>query len=182
MFGLKILLSWPMVISPIKNSIQPVFLKFKPFSLSSLKIFNGVQGFYTHILPLYHFGIFKPNTSDQLQLTDEFQTVKWNVWSYNMDSYLLKLVFMYEIMIWMKFLHPKFTYFFSRIFPTWCVFWLFNVHIWFTESIIFCCSFRVRFHYGHPDVFDRLFHIPRGGISKASKGINLSEDIFAGIF
>ncbi|KAJ7948849.1 Callose synthase-like protein [Quillaja saponaria] len=39
---------------------------------------------------------------------------------------------------------------------------------------------RVRFHYGHPDVFDRIFHITRGGISKASKTINLSEDIFAG--
>ncbi|XP_073110666.1 putative callose synthase 8 isoform X2 [Elaeis guineensis] len=39
---------------------------------------------------------------------------------------------------------------------------------------------RVRFHYGHPDVFDRVFHITRGGISKASKTINLSEDIFAG--
>jgi 1,3-beta-glucan synthase component len=39
---------------------------------------------------------------------------------------------------------------------------------------------RVRFHYGHPDIFDRLFHITRGGISKASKIINLSEDIFAG--
>ncbi|KAJ8504487.1 hypothetical protein OPV22_005373 [Ensete ventricosum] len=39
---------------------------------------------------------------------------------------------------------------------------------------------RVRFHYGHPDVFDRIFHITRGGISKASRGINLSEDIFAG--
>eukprot|EP01018_Ginkgo_biloba_P025952 Gb_32715 [translate_table: standard] len=39
---------------------------------------------------------------------------------------------------------------------------------------------KVRFHYGHPDVFDRLFHITRGGISKASKAINLSEDIFAG--
>ncbi|KAG1358945.1 Callose synthase 4 [Cocos nucifera] len=39
---------------------------------------------------------------------------------------------------------------------------------------------RVRFHYGHPDVFDRIFHITRGGISKASQGINLSEDIFAG--
>ncbi|XP_024190298.1 callose synthase 2 [Rosa chinensis] len=39
---------------------------------------------------------------------------------------------------------------------------------------------RVRFHYGHPDVFDRLFHLTRGGISKASKVINLSEDIFAG--
>ncbi|GJM94221.1 hypothetical protein PR202_ga10850 [Eleusine coracana subsp. coracana] len=39
---------------------------------------------------------------------------------------------------------------------------------------------KVRFHYGHPDVFDRLFHITRGGVSKASKVINLSEDIFAG--
>ncbi|URD74284.1 callose synthase [Musa troglodytarum] len=33
---------------------------------------------------------------------------------------------------------------------------------------------RVRFHYGHPDVFDRLFHLTRGGVSKASKIINLS--------
>lgn len=41
-------------------------------------------------------------------------------------------------------------------------------------------QFRVRMHYGHPDVFDRIFHISRGGISKASRGINLSEDIFAG--
>ncbi|KAL9257817.1 putative callose synthase 8, partial [Drosera capensis] len=39
---------------------------------------------------------------------------------------------------------------------------------------------RVRFHYGHPDFFDRVFHITRGGISKASKTINLSEDVFAG--
>ncbi|XP_057853796.2 callose synthase 5 [Cryptomeria japonica] len=39
---------------------------------------------------------------------------------------------------------------------------------------------KVRFHYGHPDVFDRIFHITRGGISKASRVINLSEDIFAG--
>ncbi|XVF18396.1 hypothetical protein REPUB_Repub11eG0018000 [Reevesia pubescens] len=39
---------------------------------------------------------------------------------------------------------------------------------------------RVRFHYGHPDIFDRVFHITRGGISKASKTINLSEDVFAG--
>lgn len=35
-------------------------------------------------------------------------------------------------------------------------------------------------HYGHPDVFDRIFHITRGGISKASRVINISEDIFAG--
>ncbi|KAL8152111.1 hypothetical protein V2J09_021919 [Rumex salicifolius] len=39
---------------------------------------------------------------------------------------------------------------------------------------------KARFHYGHPDIFDRIFHITRGGISKASRGINLSEDIFAG--
>ncbi|DBA01290.1 TPA: hypothetical protein N0F65_001795 [Lagenidium giganteum] len=39
---------------------------------------------------------------------------------------------------------------------------------------------RVRLHYGHPDVFNKLFFMTRGGISKASKGINLSEDIFAG--
>ncbi|XP_071726547.1 callose synthase 3-like [Rutidosis leptorrhynchoides] len=39
---------------------------------------------------------------------------------------------------------------------------------------------KVRFHYGHPDVFERLFHLTRGGISKASKIVNLSEDIFAG--
>ncbi|KAL2496657.1 Callose synthase 7 [Forsythia ovata] len=39
---------------------------------------------------------------------------------------------------------------------------------------------RVRFHYGHPDIFDRIFHLTRGGISKASKTINLSEDVFSG--
>ncbi|KAH9624615.1 hypothetical protein KSS87_010318 [Heliosperma pusillum] len=39
---------------------------------------------------------------------------------------------------------------------------------------------RVRMHYGHPDVFDRIFHITRGGISKSSRVINISEDIFAG--
>ena len=40
---------------------------------------------------------------------------------------------------------------------------------------------KVRFHYGHPDVFDKLFHLTRGGVSKASNIINLSGDIFAGI-
>ncbi|XP_061343058.1 callose synthase 9 [Gastrolobium bilobum] len=39
---------------------------------------------------------------------------------------------------------------------------------------------KVRMHYGHPDVFDRLFHITRGGISKASRVINISEDIYSG--
>lgn len=37
-------------------------------------------------------------------------------------------------------------------------------------------------HYGHPDVFDRIFHISRGGISKASRVINISEDIYAGTY
>ena len=41
---------------------------------------------------------------------------------------------------------------------------------------------RVRMHYGHPDVFDRIFHITRGGISKASRVINISEDIYAGSY
>lgn len=36
-------------------------------------------------------------------------------------------------------------------------------------------------HYGHPDVFDRIFHVTRGGISKASRVINISEDIYAGM-
>ncbi|KAK3152612.1 hypothetical protein QOZ80_2BG0161290 [Eleusine coracana subsp. coracana] len=39
---------------------------------------------------------------------------------------------------------------------------------------------RVRFHYGHPDIFDRIFHLTRGGVSKASKTMNLSEDVFGG--
>ncbi|DAZ93604.1 TPA: hypothetical protein N0F65_003654 [Lagenidium giganteum] len=37
-----------------------------------------------------------------------------------------------------------------------------------------------RMHYGHPDVFDKVIAMTRGGLSKASKGINLSEDVFAG--
>lgn len=40
--------------------------------------------------------------------------------------------------------------------------------------------FYCRMHYGHPDVFDKLLTITRGGVSKASRGINLSEDVFAG--
>ncbi|CAM9689894.1 unnamed protein product, partial [Ectocarpus fasciculatus] len=39
---------------------------------------------------------------------------------------------------------------------------------------------HVRFHYGHPDIFDRMSAITMGGVSKACKGIHLSEDIFAG--
>lgn len=39
---------------------------------------------------------------------------------------------------------------------------------------------KIRQHYGHPDFFDKLFVVTEGGMSKASKGINLSEDVFAG--
>ncbi|CCI46822.1 unnamed protein product [Albugo candida] len=38
----------------------------------------------------------------------------------------------------------------------------------------------VRMHYGHPDIFDKVLALTRGGVSKSSKGINLSEDVFAG--
>ena len=33
---------------------------------------------------------------------------------------------------------------------------------------------------GHPDLLDKLHFATRGGVSKASKEINLSEDIFSG--
>merc|ERR1712054_204391 len=39
---------------------------------------------------------------------------------------------------------------------------------------------QIRQHYGHPDLFDKLFVMTEGSMSKASKGINLSEDVFAG--
>ena len=39
---------------------------------------------------------------------------------------------------------------------------------------------NIRQHYGHPDMFDKIFIMTEGGMSKASKGINLSEDVFAG--
>jgi callose synthase len=35
-------------------------------------------------------------------------------------------------------------------------------------------------HYGHPDIFDKIFHASRGGISKANKTLCVSEDIFGG--
>ena len=31
---------------------------------------------------------------------------------------------------------------------------------------------------GHPDLLDKLHFLSRGGVSKASKEINLSEDVF----
>ncbi|KAI9121394.1 hypothetical protein K1719_008427 [Acacia pycnantha] len=39
---------------------------------------------------------------------------------------------------------------------------------------------KVQMHYGHPDVFDKFWFLGRGGVSKASRVINISEDIFAG--
>lgn len=39
---------------------------------------------------------------------------------------------------------------------------------------------HIRQHYGHPDLFDKMFVMTEGGMSKASRGINLSEDVFAG--
>jgi len=40
---------------------------------------------------------------------------------------------------------------------------------------------NVRFHYGHPDFFDKLWVMTRGGLSKACKDIHVSEDIFGGL-
>ncbi|KAE8677918.1 Callose synthase 11 [Hibiscus syriacus] len=37
---------------------------------------------------------------------------------------------------------------------------------------------KIRLHYGHPDIFDRFWFLARGGLSKASRVINISEDIF----
>eukprot|EP00026_Physarum_polycephalum_P000175 Phypoly_transcript_00175.p1 GENE.Phypoly_transcript_00175~~Phypoly_transcript_00175.p1 ORF type:complete len:1332 (+),score=195.82 Phypoly_transcript_00175:2237-6232(+) len=45
---------------------------------------------------------------------------------------------------------------------------------------VLASSLNVRMHYGHPDFIDAFWAINRGGLSKASKQINLSEDIFAG--
>ena len=38
----------------------------------------------------------------------------------------------------------------------------------------------VRFHYGHPDLWNKLFVMTRGGVSKATRGFHISEDVFAG--
>ena len=40
---------------------------------------------------------------------------------------------------------------------------------------------RVRFHYGHPDVWDKVWALSSGGVSKASKTLHVSEDIFGGV-
>jgi len=38
-----------------------------------------------------------------------------------------------------------------------------------------------RMHYGHPDIMNKLAMMQQGGVSKATKTLNLSEDIFAGM-
>jgi len=38
-----------------------------------------------------------------------------------------------------------------------------------------------RMHYGHPDIMNKLYMMQQGGVSKATKTLNLSEDIFAGM-
>lgn len=40
---------------------------------------------------------------------------------------------------------------------------------------------HTRLHYGHPDFCDRHFATARGGFAKASRGINVSEDVYAGL-
>ncbi len=35
-------------------------------------------------------------------------------------------------------------------------------------------------HYGHPDIFDKIYAIGNAGVSKANKRVHLNEDIFAG--
>ena len=39
----------------------------------------------------------------------------------------------------------------------------------------------VRFHYGHPDVWDKAFTMTNGGVSKASRAIHVAEDFFGGV-
>ncbi|GAA5865846.1 hypothetical protein JCM3774_003116 [Rhodotorula dairenensis] len=38
-----------------------------------------------------------------------------------------------------------------------------------------------KLHYGHPDFLNAIFMTTRGGLSKAQKGLHLSEDIYAGM-
>ncbi len=40
---------------------------------------------------------------------------------------------------------------------------------------------NVRLHYGHPDVFDKLATMTRGGVSKATRGLHVSEDLMGGL-
>eukprot|EP00929_Paragymnodinium_shiwhaense_P124247 TRINITY_DN9934_c0_g2_i1.p1 TRINITY_DN9934_c0_g2~~TRINITY_DN9934_c0_g2_i1.p1 ORF type:complete len:1922 (+),score=375.34 TRINITY_DN9934_c0_g2_i1:48-5813(+) len=42
-------------------------------------------------------------------------------------------------------------------------------------------SLGARMHYGHPDIMNKQYMMQQGGVSKATKTLNLSEDIFAGM-
>ncbi|TMW66714.1 hypothetical protein Poli38472_014026 [Pythium oligandrum] len=53
------------------------------------------------------------------------------------------------------------------------------VFVTLTQRVL-ASPLRSRMHYGHPDVFEKSFAMTNGGVSKASKGINLSEDVFSG--
>ncbi|CAL1152077.1 unnamed protein product, partial [Cladocopium goreaui] len=44
----------------------------------------------------------------------------------------------------------------------------------------FLSGMGTRMHYGHPDFVDGFWARNRGGMSKGSPVVNLSEDIFAG--
>ncbi|KAJ3140454.1 1,3-beta-D-glucan synthase [Physocladia obscura] len=39
----------------------------------------------------------------------------------------------------------------------------------------------MRLHYGHPDFWNLSYALPRGGVSKAQKGLHVNEDIYAGM-
>ncbi|GAX79705.1 hypothetical protein CEUSTIGMA_g7146.t1 [Chlamydomonas eustigma] len=39
---------------------------------------------------------------------------------------------------------------------------------------------HVRMHYGHPDVFNKMHCMTRGGCSKATRQLHISEDVFSG--
>ena len=39
----------------------------------------------------------------------------------------------------------------------------------------------VRFHYGHPDLWDKVWALSSGGLSKASRTLHVSEDIYGGL-
>mmetsp|Transcript_61921 Transcript_61921/g.164550 ORF Transcript_61921/g.164550 Transcript_61921/m.164550 type:complete len:2073 (-) Transcript_61921:147-6365(-) len=43
------------------------------------------------------------------------------------------------------------------------------------------CVLGGRMHYGHPDMMNKAYIMQQGGVSKATKTVNLSEDIFAGM-
>lgn len=42
-------------------------------------------------------------------------------------------------------------------------------------------SAKARMHYGHPDIMNQQYMMQQGGVSKGTKTLNLSEDIFAGM-